>query len=189
MILSYLPDRDRLLPFSAAGSKFLARISKRFRALRNRWLYLISYQENKITCLGEPEVFQVEPTNHCNLKCPMCPHDLVTRKLCFMPIDNFRKIIDQVRLYFDRTRLHNKGESLIHKGIEKFVSCSRGLAIHTTQSTNASALTPASGKQILDAGLNSLLTSFDGASKGAYKYFCVGAKYENVLKKVKSFLR
>lgn len=163
-------------------------LTKRLRALNNRWLQLVSYQQEHVVSWAKPDIFQVEPTNHCNLKCPMCPHDLMTRELGFMDLDLYRQAIDQVCDYSASVRLHNMGESLFHKRIDEFVKYARAAGIRTTLSTNASALTRRAGERILDAGLDSLLVSFDGTSKETYEYFRAGARYEQVLAKIEEFL-
>lgn len=54
----------------------------------------------------KPVVFQIETTNHCNMKCVMCPRtDKMTRKLGHMPMDLFEKIIDQIEPFSAIERL------------------------------------------------------------------------------------
>lgn len=46
----------------------------------------------------KPEVFNIETTNYCNMKCIMCPRTtLMTRKNIWIEDDTFRKIIGQIK--------------------------------------------------------------------------------------------
>ena len=40
-----------------------------------------------------PKVIDIELTNHCDLNCRMCSRQLMTRKLGYMNINIFNKII------------------------------------------------------------------------------------------------
>ena len=47
-----------------------------------------------------PYIFNIETTNVCNMKCVMCPRtSLMDRKLTFMEMDLFEKVIDQITPY------------------------------------------------------------------------------------------
>ena len=47
---------------------------------------------------GMPISYSIEPTNHCNLKCPECPSGLgsLTRPLGLLNPDDFKKLIDDI---------------------------------------------------------------------------------------------
>ena len=45
-----------------------------------------------------PQVFNIETTNYCNMKCVMCPRtDLMTRKNIWIDDDSFLNIVDQIK--------------------------------------------------------------------------------------------
>ncbi len=47
-----------------------------------------------------PQVFNIETTNYCNMKCVMCPRtDLMTRKNIWIDDDAFLNIVDQIQPY------------------------------------------------------------------------------------------
>lgn len=155
----------------------------------NRWLQIGAYYNRELMTRSAPELFQIEPTNYCNLKCPMCPHDLMTREVGFMDLDLYRSVIQQVRRYSASVRLHNMGESLLHRQINEFISYAEENGLSTILSTNASALTPRVSEKIIDAGLDEILISFDGASKEIYEFCRAGARYERVLANIDQFLK
>ena len=50
--------------------------------------------------IRKPQVFNIETTNYCNMKCIMCPRtELMTRKNIWIDDDAFLKIVDQVQPY------------------------------------------------------------------------------------------
>ena len=163
-------------------------VRKKLNVLHNRMLQVASYGNRSPVSLGKPFAFQIEATNYCNLRCPMCPHDLMEREVGYMSFDLFKRVIDEVRDYSTEVRLHNMGESLFHRQIDQLIDYAKANGIKTVLSSNASALTERAAIKILDAGLDELLISFDGASKETYEFLREGARYDKVLEKVEAFL-
>ena len=62
---------------SAAGAKFL-----------------LSYLRKKENFISRPLVVMIEPTNHCNLECVMCPNSKIVRKKGYMDFEDYQKIIN-----------------------------------------------------------------------------------------------
>ncbi len=44
----------------------------------------------------KPTVYQIETTNVCNMSCVMCPRKFMKRKIGHMPMELFKKLIDQI---------------------------------------------------------------------------------------------
>jgi len=140
------------------------------------------------TTPGRPYLFQVELTNFCNLKCPMCPHDLMTRSVGFMDFALFEQIVDQIKGTNPDLRLHNMGESLFHKEIGRFIRHANARGLETILSSNATTLTDKKIQELIDAQLSWLYVSFDGASEGTYERFRKGAHYAREKAKVERLL-
>ena len=71
-----------------------------------------------------PKTINIELTNMCNLRCPVCPtHFAMTRERGFMDFELFKSIIDE----FKNVNLKPgiimifAGEPLLHKNVDKFV--------------------------------------------------------------------
>ena len=57
----------------------------------------------------------IEPTSFCNLKCVMCPNkDLDRKDKGYMPLELFRKIVDEATGFIHEANLIHRGESLLH---------------------------------------------------------------------------
>ena len=69
-----------------------------------------------------PIRFNIEPTNHCNLSCSMCPREL-NRPFGYMDVSLFQKIIDESILYGKRLiiTINKDGEPLLHPELPKMV--------------------------------------------------------------------
>ena len=80
----------------------------------------------------------IEITNICNLNCSFCQK--IDRKLEFMDIETFKKIIKDIKNYTDYIYLHVKGEPLLHKEIYNFIDIAgkEGLKVNIT--TNGTIL-------------------------------------------------
>ncbi len=163
--------------------------SIRLEHLGNFSLRWMSHRFHRETSLGRPYVFQVELTNFCNLKCPMCPHDLMTREVGYMDFGLFEDIVAQVKGTNPDLRLHHMGESLFHKDIGKFIRHANDNQLATILSTNATTLTDSKIQELIDARLSWLYISFDGASADTYERFRKGAHYERERAKVEKLLR
>jgi len=116
-----------------------------------------------------PFMIDIEVTNHCNLSCNCCAQQIMTRKKGFMEWELFRKIIDECALHNTPIRLIRFGEPFLHKDILKYCSYAkeRGLPVHITN--NGLIITEEHMKALVDIGIDSIIFSFQGASKERYE--------------------
>jgi len=61
----------------------------------------------------------IEITNACNLNCSFCIRN--KRKINYMSLDNYKRIIDKIKGYTREVYLHILGEPLLHPDIIKFI--------------------------------------------------------------------
>lgn len=135
-----------------------------------------------------PLYINVEATNACNLKCTTCSRD-GTRKLGFMDMELFRKIIDQaVESDVYEASLFLAGESLLHKQLPEMVEYTVSRGIESWLVTNGVLLTRDKSQALLDAGLENIWISLDGDCKEDYEALRVGADYEEVVQNVVDLL-
>lgn len=80
----------------------------------------------------------IEITNVCNLKCDFCPQ--TNRKLEFMGIELFNKILEQIKDYTDHVYFHVKGEPLLHPELDKFLDISHALGLKVNITTNGTLI-------------------------------------------------
>lgn len=148
------------------------------------------YKRRSVRLPYGPVRLWVEPTSFCNLKCPMCTSkDIPPDKVGYMEWDLYRKIIDEARDFAHDINLFMGGESLFHKRLPGMIRYAKKNGIGTRLSTNATVLTKANTRALLDSGLDFILFSFDGYEKEVYKKIRVNANFEKTLGNIKAFLK
>jgi len=79
------------------------------------------------------------------------------------------------------------GEPLLHPRFVDMVGLAHARGLRTEMTTNALLLTPDLVRGLLDAGLDQLVVSIDGASAGAFGDVRPGAPLDKVIKNVRQF--
>jgi len=133
--------------------------------------------------LGYPLTVMVEPTNICNLKCPLCPtgQGLLRRPKGFLSLEDFKKIVDQFGDYSLHLRLWNWGEPLLNEELIEMIKYARRYRWYINTSTNSFFLTKDFAKEIVSSGLDSLIISLDGASEETYSKYRQHGNFKNVV--------
>lgn len=80
----------------------------------------------------------VEITNICNLSCDFCPKS--SRKLEFMSVKTFSKILDQIKPHTNYIYLHVKGEPLLHPSLDKLLDISFEKGFNVNITTNGTLI-------------------------------------------------
>lgn len=127
-----------------------------------------------------PYIVDIELTNHCNLKCLFCGQQNMTRKKGFMPWEIFKKTVDECAEYGVPIRLIRWGEPFLHKDVIKFCKYvkEKGLALHIT--TNGLLLSEKTIREIVDIELDSIIFSFQGATKEKYQLMRNNNQYDKL---------
>jgi len=137
-------------------------------------------------------------SNTCNLHCVMCPfHSLEIkpthrtdffRERRLMTWEMMERIAAECGSMGVPVKMGNVEEPLMHPRIVDFVrACRRSgvPSVHIT--TNATLLTPAMGRSLLEAGLTSLYASIDAARPDTYRRYR-HAELDRVERNVRDFL-
>jgi hypothetical protein len=137
-----------------------------------------------------PSILYAESTNSCNASCVMCPRDSMTRPIGFMDMGMYERLVaEAARIGVNEIRLHNFGEPLLDRDIEKRIRMAKDAGIPvTTFYTNASLLTRERTKKIIESGLDHLFVSFDAPSRQAYESTRRNLRYEKVKKNIETFI-
>ncbi|RMH73614.1 MAG: radical SAM protein [Gemmatimonadetes bacterium] len=133
---------------------------------------------------GYPPWLMVEPTNICNLKCPMCPsgNGEMTRPLGRMDVDAFRVLIDEIGDYLMLVSFWNQGEPFIHKQFTEMVRIAKAKKIPTLTSTNGHFFHSTEAvREVIACGLDEMIVSLDGTNPESYRKYRVGGDFQRVL--------
>ena len=135
-----------------------------------------------------PFLVDVELTNECNMRCLFCVQQTMERPRGYMQWPVFKKIVDECAEYHSPIRLIRIGEPFLHKDIIEYAKYvkSKGLPLHIT--CNGLAISEDDMKAIISLELDSLIFSFQGATKEQYAIMRNTNQYEklknNVIKLV-----
>jgi MoaA/NifB/PqqE/SkfB family radical SAM enzyme len=136
-----------------------------------------------------PERLNVEVTNHCNQRCPLCPRQAFTRPTGFMEPALFERIARECAAHATRVWLHFLGEPLLHRGLVRMIRYAKEVGVHEVGlSTNAVSLRGALAEALLDSGLDRLECSMDADDADAYLAMRGRDHFERVRDNVAGFL-
>ncbi len=144
----------------------------------------VSWLVRRPVVWGQPFMLMVEPTNFCNLKCPLCPsgNGEMTRRRGNMELTDFKDLIDQVGDHLVLLMLWNQGEPFINKCFVEMVRYAHSKRIPTLTSTNGHYIRDLEqAKSVVESGLDEIIVSLDGVDQETYETYRVGGKIERVL--------
>ena len=130
-----------------------------------------------------PPVIQVEPTNICNLKCPLCPTGSRASKRPggFMSLATFQKILDELGDILICAILYGWGEPFLNKEMPRIIESCSSRNIRTITSTNGHCLqTLDEALKVVDAGLTGLVIAIDGSTQEVYQAYRKSGDVEKV---------
>lgn len=160
----------------------------KYHSFRSYWDMTLNYFAWK---LGLKKSFQVvslvlEPTNHCTLRCAICPtREDMERKRGFMDYDLFKKIIDE-NSHVQFINLFLWGEPLLHPRIFDMIQHAKGKGIEVNFYSNGTLLDLEKGKLILKNKVDRVVFSLDGVD-GTYEKIR-NYPYEKLEKNILDFL-
>lgn len=142
------------------------------KVLNRRWRNY-EYHTGAIELQSMPDVFAIESTNYCNLKCVMCPRgepDIMERPLGNMPDDVFEKVVSGWQFFTEPVWLHLFGEPLMHPRLFEQIAIARAAGVPNIGiSSNATLLNEKNASKILASDLDTMILSIDGCTKETYE--------------------
>ena len=164
------------------------------RKLQNSRQRAYEYNTGQTRLKSLPDVFAIESTNHCNLRCVMCPRgepDIMDRALGHMADAVFRKLVDEWEFFTEPCWFHLFGEPLMHPRLFDHIEYAKQAGVPNLGiSSNVTMLTKMKGAAILDSGLDTIILSIDGSDKTTYERIRKSAAFtfEEVCNNVREFL-
>ncbi len=133
-----------------------------------------------------PGVVRIETTNACNARCTICPHRNMQRPIARMNDALYQRLVDECAWFGCREiHLHNFGEPLMDKQLEDRVSYAKGQGIEKVKIfSNCSLLDYERAKGLIEAGLDEIKISLDGASKEEFESIRVPLQFETVMQNI-----
>ena len=140
---------------------------------------------------GLPPVLTVEPTNQCNLHCPLCTtgSGAMLRKQGHMSLETFQQILNLMGDDIFFMLIYHQGEPYLNKNFFDFVRLAKRKRIYVTTSTNGHYFTDTNIDKTLTCGLDSMIVSLDGTTQESYARYRVGGKMERVITGTRKLIR
>lgn len=136
---------------------------------------------------------EFEVTNNCNADCVMCPNSLMKRPIGRMNMDLFRQIVDEFakeNLPLIKFVFAGIGEPTLDPELaEKIKYLKKTIPQVPVQvTTNASLLNETRSRELIEAGLDQMIISFNGTTKESYEAVMGNLKFDKSLQNVLNFL-
>ena len=139
-----------------------------------------------------PDLIYVEMAMACNFGCKMCPVP-ESRKLMegrvpsIMKADTFALILGAIS---DRPRhlwLTQLGEPMLNKHLTDYVKAAKSGGHYVGFTTNGSMMTEQKARDLLAAGVDHIVFSFDGATKQTFEKIRIGGNFDEVVGNIRRF--
>lgn len=158
-----------------------------YKKHREKW----NHYTKTLELVTIPLHVDIELTNACNINCVMCERCNMTRKIGFMSLHLFRKIIDQCALFqIDSVKLNLWGESTLHSDLINMIKYAKNRGILNTQlNTNGVLWNEKLAKSIFESGLDRLTFSLDGATQETYERIRIKSNFGRVITNLNTIFR
>ena len=142
--------------------------------------------------LRYPKYIEIEITSVCNAHCIMCPTNL-ERDHAAMPQAIFDRVVDDLAPHADwieRVTLPVLGEPLLDKRLEAWVATLKGIGIKSVMiNSNASLMTEKRAEALLEAGVDCVDFSLDGATRETFEGIRTRLKFDRCVANIETFLK
>jgi len=156
--------------------------SKLYLLLKSRWLKILAISFLKL--FKRRYLFvRMDTNNFCNLACPMCPFSVsktATREVIHLEL--FGKIANDL---FPHTRylyLSCSTEPLVTPDFEKYVEIAKEYKVpFVSFCTNGVLMDEKMNRKVIGLGVNEVIFSIDGATRGTFEKIRKGASFDAVV--------
>ncbi|MGR3319836.1 MAG: radical SAM/SPASM domain-containing protein [Candidatus Anammoxibacter sp.] len=143
-----------------------------WKRLKNWLLTELSYSLKSRISWVYPTHLQVEPSNVCNLRCPLCHIVTDNKPRGLLNIANFKKLIDEVGDYLLFLHFWGWGEPFLNKDFFSMIRYAKNKGIKIITSTNGHFFdNDENVDNLIDSGLDVLIFALDGVDKETYEKY------------------
>jgi len=132
-----------------------------------------------------PEVFEIEPTNFCNLRCKMCQARFSS---------NYSNVSIDISMFKNLASLKGRWsiigadfEPAAHRQFAEIINILSEMGCKIDLTTNGTLLAPEVTDRISGCNIKNVTISFDGIRKNTYESIRKGAQFESTLEKILYF--
>lgn len=165
------------------------RIGDRLKSAAGYMAALAGFGMRSPRAFGQPVSVMIEPTNLCNLRCPLCAtgSGMLTRPSGCMSLDQFRTIMAKLPPGIENVYLWGQGEPFLAPDFLAMVSLAADAGRRTIVSTNGHFLDDPAA--IIGSGMHELIISLDGADRETYESYRTGGDFDQVIGGAEALVR
>ncbi len=141
------------------------------KKIKNLLIAKLEKKDNKTKLTSKPYRVIVDPTNACNLGCPLCPTGLGAseRTKRMLKFEDYKKIVDEIEDYCIEIHLYNWGEPTLNKKLIEMLQYAKSKNIWSRISSNLSMkFKDGYLESFIKSGLNLLHIDIDGLDQNVY---------------------
>jgi radical SAM protein with 4Fe4S-binding SPASM domain len=168
-------------------SKFISRtrkaillIVKRPKGFTYYCLNLFSALIKSTRAFGLPVSITIEPTNLCNLHCPVCETGagLLKRTQGVMGLDNFKKIIDKIHRHTNYILFYFVGEPFVNRESYQMIKYAKSKGIFVTTCTNGHFV---DARQLIESEIDEISFQIGGVTEDSHQKYRVGSCLKDII--------
>ncbi len=174
----------RLIKKMLSAYQYKITLKRIANAITVLWSIFLGQKFKSSKALGSPLLLMVEPTNICNLKCPMCPSGAgeMTRPKGKMDFALFKKAVDEIGDGLILIQFWNQGEPFINPSFLDMVTYAKSKGIPAMTSTNGHFIkSKEDAEAVVLSGLDEIIISVDGLDQDTYAAYRRGGNLQTVL--------
>lgn len=133
----------------------------------------------------------IEPTNFCNIDCVTCMRSNWDVQIGRMGLATFERIVEEIETLetLPTVFFGGIGEPLSHSHLPQMIARVKSLGCRVEMISNGTLLNESRARALIDAGLDLLWVSLDGARPESYADVRLGAELPTVLDNLQRFRR
>lgn len=137
---------------------------------------------------GIPYSFFVEPTNICNLSCPLCPTGTgeQNRNKGYMNMDVYNKLLSDISESVFEIHFGFQGEPMLHPKLDLMIYMANKLNIQTRLFSNFNVKNDILYTKLVNSGLCRVTISLDGNTQNTYEQYRIGGNINQVLHNIET---
>jgi molybdenum cofactor biosynthesis enzyme MoaA len=172
----------------------LNEFKNRYREYRKEWQRRSKLRRGQFCEDSDiPLCVDIEVAAICDLACSFCFRDVIFTPDKIIELDFAKELVKQAAdIGVPSIKLNWRGEPLLHPQIAELIRFAKEVGILEVMiNTNATTLTPDKSKELISAGLDVIIFSFDGGSKETYEKMRPGRfrknEFNTVYNNIKNF--
>lgn len=159
------------------------------RGAKDHVLSSVSFGLRSSRILGRPMNVTIEPTNVCNLECPVCETGagILGRVAGHMSLEHFQTIVDKVAPHTNTMMFYFMGEPFLNKRAYEMIRYAKDQGIPFVQTCTNGDFVEA--ERLVDSGIDEISFQIGGITQETHQVYRINGQIERVLKNLRETIR